>query len=197
MRIDIEYPFTMEFDKAYLSISKKDGRGRVTLFRPDKTGTLISYARYLMSVKEGRYLETYEEVDHIDEDGTNDTLENLQILKIEDHIEKTLRNRDKAEMVNLVCAHCGKEFQRERRLVKSRKSSKSFCSSSCNGSYYFNESGFSKKVRKLDKFSDEDKNTILDMHSRGVSYYKIAEHFQQVSRNTIRLFVIASKGVLN
>lgn len=91
MRIKIEPPFNLDYVKAYLSRSNKDFRQRVTLIREDKTGTVISYARYLMSVKLGRYLTEDEEVDHINRDPTDDNIENLQVLTIVDHKLKTLK----------------------------------------------------------------------------------------------------------
>lgn len=55
-------------------------RSRVTLRHPDKPTTTMAYARYLMCVKEGRWLSKDEHVDHIDNDPCNDSIENLQIL---------------------------------------------------------------------------------------------------------------------
>lgn len=63
----------------------------VCLFNSKKERTTISYARYLMSVKLNRFLDRNEEVDHIDNDKTNDSIENLQILSSKENKEKFLR----------------------------------------------------------------------------------------------------------
>ena len=55
-------------------------RSRVTLRHPEKPTTTMAYARYLMCVKEGRWLGKDEHVDHIDNDPCNDSVDNLQIL---------------------------------------------------------------------------------------------------------------------
>lgn len=53
----------------------------------------LAYARYLMEVHLNRYLETYEEVDHKDEDCMNDCIENYQVLIKPEHTVKTNKNR--------------------------------------------------------------------------------------------------------
>lgn len=50
-----------------------------------------SYARYLMAVKLGRYMTEDETVDHVDNDKTNDIIENLQVLSLGDNIRKRHR----------------------------------------------------------------------------------------------------------
>lgn len=71
----------MDWKRAYLRTSS-DGRKRVDLVNSASNRTTTSYARYLISVVNGRYLTEDEEVDHIDNDCTNDEISNLQILTI-------------------------------------------------------------------------------------------------------------------
>lgn len=61
-----------------------------TVRRSDGTSTSTAYARYLMSVKLKRYLHDDEEVDHIYNDFTNDSIDNLQILSGSENTKKYL-----------------------------------------------------------------------------------------------------------
>ena len=88
MKICVEYPYSTLFTGANV-YTDKDNRRRVYLYGKD-TKMTTSYARYLMSVKLGRFLDKNEVVDHIDNDRTNDVIENLQILTEKDNIDKYL-----------------------------------------------------------------------------------------------------------
>lgn len=137
MRIVLEPPFSDFWRKGYLRRDKTDGRGRVDLINTEEDRTTVSYARYLVSVKEGRLLEVWEEVDHIDTDCTNDDLSNLQILTTEEHISKTAEENRGLSYVTLICAYCGNDFEREiRQMHKKYPNNRTFCSRSCNGKYY-------------------------------------------------------------
>ena len=104
----------------------------VFIVRPDKSRTSMSYSRYLLCLKEGRLLQSYEEADHIDNDCLNDSPNNLQILTPEANKQKYAQTQTKT-MVTLICPGCGEEFTRERRqthLVKGYKNPTA-CSRSC------------------------------------------------------------------
>jgi hypothetical protein len=91
--------------------------------------TSMSYARYLLCIKEGRILGKDEQADHIDNNRLNDDIDNLQILSPK---ENTLKNRKTAAMVTLVCPRCGDSFTKKRKdthLVKG--GNPSCCSRSC------------------------------------------------------------------
>lgn len=62
-----------------LLVNKRLNRTAIALRRGSKSKT-PTLARHLMELKEERSLETWEHVDHIDEDKTNDHIDNLQIL---------------------------------------------------------------------------------------------------------------------
>lgn len=111
MKIELEYPFINDWRLGYLRTSK-DGRRRVDLFNSNTDRTTISYARYLMSCHVGRYLTAEEEVDHVDQNPTNDEISNLQILSTNDHLKKTLENRPKGVVITLICSNCGTSFER-------------------------------------------------------------------------------------
>ena len=91
MKIDIsESPYYPEFERGYIITHKGEGRRYIVMTRGSHR-ICTSYARYLMSVAKGRRLDKTEQVDHIDEDKSNDTIENLQILTQKENIAKNKR----------------------------------------------------------------------------------------------------------
>lgn len=105
----------------------------VVLVSPEHR-TTMSYARYLMCLKEGRVLESDEQVDHIDGNRLNDAIDNLQVLTPKANLEKDFARRRAAATVDLICPMCGVEFTRMRRethLNESRRQVTTFCSRSC------------------------------------------------------------------
>lgn len=76
----------------------------------------ISYARYLVCVREGRMLDAAEQVDHIDGDKTNDCIFNLQILSVKENNKKRVIECGKtALLVELMCPVCNTIFIKEKR----------------------------------------------------------------------------------
>ena len=97
---------------------------------------LISRARYRMSVALGRRLKKWEHVDHRDEDKTNDSIDNLQILTQAQNNRKSVKVRGKQKkFIRLSCVVCGTEFRRTRRLHRMRMKEGNLptCSKSCGG----------------------------------------------------------------
>lgn len=110
----------------------------VALVSPDHR-TTMSYARYLMTLHLGRELTADEEVDHIDDDYTNDIIENLQILTPDQNREKQNRLRLERSLITLTCPQCDKEFTRPRRYTKFRTGGSgepSCCSRRCSIQYH-------------------------------------------------------------
>lgn len=144
MKIELKNPFASDWRLGYLRESS-DGRKRVDLFNSNFHRTTVSYSRYLMSCHLGRYLTDNEEVDHKDTDNSNDDVSNLQILTVEDHRNKTSKERSTGRaMTQLVCAYCNTPFNKENRLVKKNQENY-FCSRSCNGKFYWSK-GFNPGV---------------------------------------------------
>ena len=88
-------------------ISKQDGRKRVLLYFNDKSKTTKSLARFNYEQKHGK-LPAHLTVDHIDEDFTNDDIDNLQPLTREENIKKLgkmalilLKNGSKVFVLNV------------------------------------------------------------------------------------------------
>lgn len=143
MIIELEEPFKSLWKKGYLRHSKVDNRKRVDLFNTDNDRTTISYAKYLVCVDMGSLITDDYEVDHIDNDCTNDDLNNLQVITISAHREKTSKERSTGRtMVELVCSNCNKTFSREKRLV--HKGAIPKCSRRCNAQYNHKHNGWGR-----------------------------------------------------
>jgi hypothetical protein len=113
-------------------------RKMVALVSPEHR-TTMGYARYLMSLQFGRELTADEEVDHIDDDCTNDDISNLQVLTSAQNKEKQDRLRHAKSLVTLICPECGDEFTRTRRNTNLRSKGSpnpSCCSHSCAAKYH-------------------------------------------------------------
>ena len=113
---DALFPF--EGYRAYLRISKSKktkvfGRRIIGLYSSEKTPHRItmSYARYLVCVREKRILKKEEHVDHDDADKTNDKPDNLKILSQSENNKKSIRDRGiSLLMVEMKCPSCEETF---------------------------------------------------------------------------------------
>lgn len=123
-----------ELKKVYGPYTRKDGRKHVILYYESGAKITKSYPKYLMEQHLGRELEDWETVDHINEDFTDDSIENLQILT---RIENISKSAKPAEMITFICPECGEEATKEARNVRHNQGSYNrrgpFCSRSCAG----------------------------------------------------------------
>lgn len=112
----------------------RDGRQRLVLHLPNGKRTTVSYPKYLMEKRLGRYLEPDETVDHIDENPLNNEEGNLQVLTRSGHAALDARRRNPQEFT---CPTCGGNFVVEGSKLKDRQRGKAgpFCSRSCVGTY--------------------------------------------------------------
>jgi len=92
----------------------------------------MTVARYKMCLKEKRLLKTKEEVDHINDNGLDDRIENLQILSKKENQEKDNKRRN-SQYVKLQCPICNKIFIREKRQTSTVKKTNTAttCSREC------------------------------------------------------------------
>jgi len=105
----LEYPW--DGCKGYKVYHKKEGRYMLCIIHPDGSRTTTSYARYLMSVYLKRFLLESEHVDHKDEDKTNDSISNLQILsQVENNIKHVVSANKSSKLIELKCPVCGTDF---------------------------------------------------------------------------------------
>lgn len=168
MVLNLESPFKEIWRKAYLRVGK-DGRKRVDLVNWPDSRTTISYARYLLSVKECRFLEDWEEADHKDGDRTNDELSNLQILTKDEHKAKTKVELSGLTILSYLCANCGNEFERRQGQVRGENP---FCSRACNAKYNRKHNGWIGNYKELD---ETQINNIMKLRQEGLSDYKISD----------------------
>ena len=87
MKIKLSPPFSLMWRIGYL-VTNKENRRNVLLYNNRHDRTTISYARYIYCVAINAFIPSDTEVDHIDGDKTNDTLQNLQLLSKADNIKK-------------------------------------------------------------------------------------------------------------
>ena len=136
-RKQAEYPYNDFW--IYKVWHKQEGRWQANLIRKSNIAdrTTISYARYVLSVFLGRILDSKtEHVDHIDNDKSNDSIENLQILTPEQNKEKQelLYRSLNPKFIVLDCYVCGAKFNYIARNFKFHKSKgryKFYCSKDC------------------------------------------------------------------
>jgi HNH endonuclease len=113
----MKLPSTSPFQDftAYLNFHKRMGRWQVCLVGGGRRKTIL-YSKYLMGVSIGRELTKDQEVDHVDGDKTNDSIDNLEIVSREENTKRDISRRSRA-MVSLICPSCKKAFSREKRLT--------------------------------------------------------------------------------
>ena len=124
--------------KVYGPYTRKDGRKHIVKYHNGKR-TTQSYPRYLMEQHLGRELLPHEEVDHKDDDVTNDVISNYQILTKQKNIEKHFsKPENKRKIGTYVCPICSETFSKYENNVKHNRvlgKAGPFCSRSCAGKY--------------------------------------------------------------
>lgn len=132
-----EFPYTGYLVSEPI-FAKKEQRYYVGLWPIKGSGlrpTSRSLARYKLSVHLGRILEKWEQVDHIDGNKTNDSLDNLQILTIAENNRKARREQGTVGIpIELICSHCHKLFRRPKNQYNHKANcgqTRFFCSREC------------------------------------------------------------------
>lgn len=124
--------------KVYGPYTNNEGRKYVT-FADGKRRFSMFYSRFLMQEHLGRLLTKDEEVDHMDEDVTNDSIDNLLVLSVKEH--RALHHAIGLKTYDFECHNCSKKIILTRRqltyLTGSRKRGQTgpFCSKRCSGLY--------------------------------------------------------------
>jgi len=188
MVIDLQEPFRSLYTKGYLQ-EHEGGRKYICLYNTQEDRTLISYARYLMCVKLGYVLSNEFEVDHRDDDKTNDDINNLQILTQEENLLKQHYNYIMNEQVcyGFVCAYCENPMILTERDVKNRLAQNvehAFCSRSCAANYNHATNSNCSNRRQT---SNTTKEKIKELRSSGLSVKEIASELN-VGRSTVTRF---------
>lgn len=173
MKIELEEPFRSRWKLGYLRINS-EGRRVVDLYNNENDRTTTAYARYIYTVYLGYDIPLGYEVDHVDDDKTNDCLWNLQLLTEQENREKEYnRKAEQSFFYGHRCTVCDETFvldtsEQEKRLATS-KTGLAFCSRSCNAKFSF-ENGTSNITKSL---CTEEISKIRNLFFLGNSYYRI------------------------
>lgn len=169
MKIELEEPFKSKWRYGYIVINPENRRN-VILYNGTDNSTTTSYARYRMGVILGYEVPSHLEVDHIDDDKTNDADYNLQTITGEANREKERLRYLREEQIkySFTCPSCFKFFTITDRIVKNRKKYNEnhnfFCSQKC---------GLVFTVKK--PLSQEKINSIKELNGKGLSNYRIGK----------------------
>lgn len=105
--------------------------------KSDKHGYVLAH-RVIMENEIGRILTDDEQVHHIDGNGKNNSLENLQIIRkgIHQSMHAKQRYPNGRKKIVLMCDWCGIEFERWANQSKEiKKYNHTFCSRKCCANY--------------------------------------------------------------
>ena len=123
--------------KVYGPYTRKDGRQHVILVHEDLSRQTMSYPKYLMEQHLKRALLASETVDHINNDFTDNRIENLQILTQAENSTKEMQRPERAKkFYEFICPMCGTFAVKPLNFVKGNKSkgrAGPFCSRKCAG----------------------------------------------------------------
>lgn len=145
-RFDLEYPYDSKWKWGYIA-TNGENRKHVTLYGGENKRSVTSYARYLVATSLGRFLESWEQVDHIDHDKTNDVLENLQILTVTENNRKDAKRKGRL-VAEIKCPQCNTIFVRRKgntQAIECNKGKVTCCSRDCRNEFL--TKGYSKEKR--------------------------------------------------
>lgn len=184
MILELQEPFKSQWGKGYLVVNPENRRN-VILYNSDADRTTISYARYLMCVKLGYILSPEYEVDHKDDDKTNDHIDNLQVLtKEENQVKQHWHYMEHVQnYFGFQCVACKLPFILSERELKMRQAQTrtglAFCSKECGR--WYNPIPVPPKANSI---SFEEQGRIKNLREQGFTSYKISE-MTGFARNTV------------
>jgi ribosomal protein S2 len=120
--------------KIYGPYTRKDGRSHIIKLYKSGRRVTQSYPRYLMEKFLGRKLRNWEEVDHINDDYTDDRIENFQILTKTENIDKS---RKPAKIYRFICPVCKQNssipYSQYKHNQLQQGKAGPYCSRNCSG----------------------------------------------------------------
>jgi hypothetical protein len=117
--------------KVYGPYTRKDKRQHVCLVGSDGHRKTVSYPKFLVEIRIGRLLEEDDTVDHVNGDFSDNSPENLRVLKRGEHVALDVKRR---VLADVMCPMCGISFQPSRPQLRPEKAGP-FCSRVCAGKY--------------------------------------------------------------
>lgn len=138
--LKLEGPYADLFLYGIFKIHKKSGRRHVLLYNPiTKESLFIQYSRYIYTVYTNKFIPEGYEVDHIDNNFTNDNISNLQLLTRKENYEKYRKhyteNIQQNYYTELTCNNCNKKFTRQKKRVEKESFENAYCSKDCETEY--------------------------------------------------------------
>ena len=123
-----EYYKSKGYDTVYIAINKEPRR--VATLRNSKTKEMhsMSYAKYLYTSYYKTDVADGDQVDHINGDGMDDRIENLQVIS---QYYNSRKDHQRKEMIVMICPVCKQEFLFEKRNLSTRPNP--CCSRRCGG----------------------------------------------------------------
>lgn len=185
MRIEIEEPFKAKWSHGYLETSH-DGRKQLKLRGHNGERFSTPYARYVMGVKLGYEVPDHLEVDHRDDDKTNDVPDNLQLLtgeenKLKEHYRYIMHEQKR---FGYICACCGNSFILIESEVKKRLYTgveMALCGVVCSKKYQYTIKGIPGMTQSI---SEDKIEQIKQLKLQGLSGRKIAIQLK-IDRDTV------------
>lgn len=183
LEIELEEPFKSKWQKAYLFVSTEN-RKTVIFSSDNRDNSITTYARYLYGVYLGYEVPSHLQVDHINNDKTDDRLENLQLLTLQENRLKEYYNyiMNKQIVYGVYCSCCGSPFlitQRQLNMKLAQNVHNAYCSREC--AYVHNLLNSNSAISKI---SQESIATIKRLRYENKSSYEISR-ITGFARNTV------------
>ena len=182
MLLELQEPFKSQWQKGYVYTRSEDGRQVVRLHNDNGERLGMTYARYLKSVELGYVVPPEFEVDHRNDDRTDDRPENLQLLTpLENKAKEWVRKSEEIPSYGYYCGTCGNPFlvdASDHAKRQTQGNEKHYCSRQC---FYLSESASPPPAKGK---TEEEIAQIKELRANGKTSYQIAE-ITGMSRNTV------------
>lgn len=125
--------------KIYGPYTRKDKRQVIVIVHDSGKKQTKSYPRHLMEIHLGRELLPKEHIDHINNDPSDNRIENLQILSQKENNKKQSLLKPR-QTYKFICPCCGKESEKNLNYVlgnKKKNRTGPFCSRQCAGKFTY------------------------------------------------------------
>lgn len=178
MQIEISEPYKSLYKPIAYLYKLNNGRNLVLFTRPNGTITGTSYARYLMSVHLGYIIPDELHVDHINNDKTDDRIENFQLLTPKENIKKyyDYYHEHIKKTYKLKCHYCGneKEISESKNSHINKRKYRFHCSRVCVSKSQTLDSAVIDFINQSSSlvFTNEDLARMLDLDSTTVAKHR-------------------------